>query len=404
MKDMYSVSSKVYTDYESTVKVLENRKRETYELKGIDNINFNSKGDLNIAYIVRNADDLTYGSYDDEMIKDFFTPKYVFNHLASYLDLPAALYDYITAMRRLDKGDQQVALSNFSDNLKMFMNFRIKKQIESSRMRTHYITVFEDIFGKFARIIRSELYRPYEDSNALTDFHGNLELINKNSNSNYYFKRARISPFRSNFEYLDDTSKELKLVNVGDEMGAGVVNFNSETKDSSNGYQYLLMRLACLNGLVSTFKDSEIKIRHMGDDFALRSQKGFLKTLKLGDTFTKMFSDLDLKSKKISNNWNDLLTIPSELLAMKKNDKKELINIAQQEEYVFSPYGIVQALTFKSNHRTNSDNDFNTFNDKAVKIMRNVKKVNKWSPKSKTITEEEILPKTTIDITDFDLV
>jgi len=66
---------------------------------------------------------------------------------------------------------------------------------------------------------------------------------------------------------------------------------------------------------------------------------------------------------------------------MRINEKKELISIAQKENYPFSAYGLVQALTFKSNHDAISDSKFKNLNQKAIDIARHVDKFNTWKPK-----------------------
>jgi len=132
--------------------------------------------------------------------------------------------------------------------------------------------------------------------------------------------------------------------------------------------------------MISEFKDPALTVKHMGDEFKLKTKKAFIKVLALGKNFAKMFYELD-KAQTISNDWNDIYEIPTDLLQMRPNEKKEMIEIARKEAYPFSSYGLVQALTFKSNHEAISDSKFNTLNAKAINIARKVDKFNEWKPK-----------------------
>jgi hypothetical protein len=401
MSSLYSTNIKYYSDYNKVRKILEDRKRETYKLEGIEKVSFDKRGNLEVGFLVKESDELGYGEYSGVQLLTTFTPKYVFDHLTQLLKLPNRIYDYIQSFKRLPTSQRDVCLSNFSDNLSVLMNDRIERQKQNSRLREHFITIFNDVFGTFPRVIRSEIYRPYADAKALKDFNKNLEMLNENKqDANFYFERAKLSPYRSEFEYLNDTSKE-KLEETGDEISHGIVNYNSETKDSSNGFKYLIMRLECSNGLTNIHTANELRVRHIGDDFAIKSRKAFIKTLQLGQRFAKLYYELDKKSKQISNDWNDLLEIPSDLLAMRKSEKQEVIDIAQKEEYEFSPYGLVQSLTFKSNHKDRKSYD--RLNKKAVKVMKNVEKINSWTPKRLRHSKADEKPEE-IDANDVELI
>ena len=385
---LYTETVKKYKDLDQTVKVLDARKKETYKLNGIETVDFDDIGNLQIGFVVQESDEFGYGINSSEYVKNFFTPKHVWNHFVSMLNLPTRLIDYVEAFKRLPYSEREICLSNFSDSIRKLMNHRIQQQQESNRYKDHYLTVVDDIFGKFPRRISSGIYRPYEDRQALLDLDNNLGKINEVKNTNYTFDTAILSPYRSTFTYTDPDTKS-RLQKKGDEIAHGITNINSEAKDNSNEFQYLIMRLQCENGLTSTFSNNDIRIRHVGDDFALRNRKAFIEIMKLGNSFAQMYYEMDKKSKTISNDWSDLMDIPSNILPMKNGDKQELIEIADKEGYDFDAYGLVQALTYKSSHNARTDNEIDNLNQKAVSIMKNIDRVNKWKPKRLTEKEEK---------------
>ena len=142
--------------------------------------------------------------------------------------------------------------------------------------------------------------------------------------------------------------------------------------------------------MISEFKDPALTVKHMGDEFKLKTRKAFIKVLALGKKFARMFYELD-KAKPMSNDWNDIYEIPTDLLQMRPNEKKEMIEIARKEAYPFSSYGLVQALTFKSNHEAISDSKFKTLNSKAINIARKVDAFNVWKPKRLTKKEPIVI-------------
>ena len=369
-----------YTDLNQIVNVLENRKRETYKIDGIKGISYDDNGKLNFEFVVRESDEFQYGIYSNDLIKEWYLPKHAFAQLANYLGIPIRIYDFMQLGReKLDYSENQQFLDNISENLELLCQKRIKEEEESKRLKNHYITVFNDIFGNFVRRISSEIYRPYEDYKALLDTNNNLQKINEQKGTNYHHRETYLSPFKLTSNFVDESQKTV-LSNVGDTIKGGITLINSETKDSSYGFQALIFRLACENGLISEFRDPALTVKHMGDEFKLKTKKAFIKVLELGKNFAKMFYDLD-KSETISNDWNDIYEIPNDLLQMRTNEKKEMIEIAQKESYPFSPYGLVQALTFKSNHDAISDSKFNTLNKKAINVARKLDKFNTWKPK-----------------------
>lgn len=377
---IYSLDRKRYTNLETVSKILENRTRETFKLDGINKIRFDDNGKLNFRFVVRESDEFQYGIYSTEKVKEWYLPKHAFAQLANYLRIPIRIYDFMQLGReQLESGENEVFLENLCENLELLCQERIEREKKSNRLKQHFITVFDDIFGTFIRRISSEIYKPYEDYRALTDTDKNLQKVNAKKNTHFNHRETYISPYKLTSNFVDDSQK-INLKSVGDTIKAGITLINSETKDSSYGFQALIFRLACENGLISEFKDPALTVKHMGDDFKLNTRKAFIKVLELGKNFAKMFYELD-KSEKISNDWNDLYQLPDSLFQMRNNEKKQLIEIAQKESYPFSAYGMVQALTFKSNHDAVSDSKFNGLNKKANEIARKVDKFNTWKPK-----------------------
>ena len=387
---MITTSRKRYTNLENVRSHLENRKRETFKLDEIRKIFYDEFGKLNFGFIVRKSDEFQYGIYSNDLSKEWYLPKHAFGQLANYLDVPIRLYDFMQLGReKLDASQNQVFLDNICENLNLLCQKRIQEEEESKRKKHHYITVFDDLFGNFVRRISSEIYRPYEDINALLDTNSNLEKINAEKGTNYHHRETYISPYKLTSNFIDE-SRKMVLKNVGDTIKAGITLINSETKDSSYGFQSLLFRLACENGMISEFKDPALTVKHMGDDFQLNTRKAFIKVLALSKNFAKLFLELD-RSKTISNDWNDIYEIPNDLLQMRPFEKKELISIAEKEVYPFSPYGLVQALTFKSNHDSISDSKFNSLNSKAINIAQKIDKFNAWKPKRLGVNEPNVI-------------
>lgn len=385
---MTTTTRRRYTNLNQVTSILKNRKRETYKIEGIRKISFDEHGKLNFEFLVRESDEFQYGIYSNDLIKAWYLPKHAFSQLATYLSIPVRIYDFMHLGReKLEHSENQIFLDNISENLELLCQKRIKEEEESKRLKNHYITVFNDIFGNFVRRISSEIYRPYEDYKALIDTNNNLQKINEQKGMNYHHRETYLSPFKLTSNFIDESQK-MVLKNVGDEIKGGITLINSETKDSSYGFQALMFRLACENGMISEFKDPMLTVKHMGDEFKLKTKKAFIKVLELGKKFAKMFYELD-KSETISNDWNDIYEIPNDLLQIRSNDKKELIDIAEKESYSFSPYGLVQALTFKSNHDAISDSKFNSLNQKAIKIAQKLEKFNEWKPKRLITTRKK---------------
>ncbi len=416
-----SLTRKHYTNINKVEKILEQRTRETFKLDGINKIFFDKDNKLNFRFIVRESDEYQLGIYSNDLLKEWYLPKHAFSQLASYLNIPVRTYDFINLAnplmdteKRLDSNERDLFLENISENLEILCKNRIEREKNSKRLQKHYITVFSDLFGTFIRRISSEIYKPYEDYKALIDTNTNLQKVNKAKGTSYEHTESYISPNKLTSNFVDSNYK-IHLKNIDDTIKGGITMTNSETKDSSFGFQALIFRLECTNGMVSTFKDQALTVKHIGREpttgekgkkkykpFSVKTIDAFIKILELGANFSKMFVELE-RSKPISNDWNDIYELPDTLFQMRKNERKELITIARKESYPFSAYGIVQALTFKSNHDAISDSKFKTLNEKAIDVSRKVDKFNKFTPKRFRNKEvnEKVSNQNSFDISDL---
>ncbi|KKN04520.1 hypothetical protein LCGC14_1096470 [marine sediment metagenome] len=388
MSIVNNLARRRYTDKEVLLSILEKRKRETYKIEGISKIFFDDLNRLNFRFNVKESDEFQFGIYSSDMLKEWYLPKHAFSQLATYLDIPVRVYDFIHLGRhRLDKNELEVYLENLTENMELLCRNRLEREKDSKRLKAHYLTVFDDIFGSSIRRVSSEIYRPYEDYKAFMDTDKNLKKLNNAKGTDFQHRETYLSPFKLTSNFINEKVK-IQLKNVGDTIKAGISLINSETKDSSFGFQALMFRLACSNGMISEFKDAGLTVKHMGDDFELHTKKAFIKVLELGKNFAKMYVDLD-RSKPISNDWNDLHELPDSLFQMRTNERKELIEIAQKENYPFSAYGLVQTLTFKSNHDAISDSKFNILNKKALDITRKVDGYNNYILKRNRAKKQE---------------
>ncbi len=381
----YSLNVKKFTDFNQAVKVLGQRTYKTYKLCGLSSLRFNQYGDLTVGYEVIDTDLSGVAEYSQEYTKRLFTPKHVWNHLVSMLKLPSMLYDYYELFKKLGQSQLDMCLDMERDILSMFFDHREadKLQREENKsghyLKDHYISVFTDIHGEFPRVIRSELYRPYSDLDALIDTNDNLKKHNEVKGSDFNFKNATYSPYKLKANFLDN-KKKAELHKVGDKVCAGVNMFNSETKDSSYGFQVLMMRLICSNGAVSSFVDNTLKVKHIGADFEKNTLIAFKRALQLSNKYIEQYMNLEKFSEPISNSWNDLLEIPSKLITLNNREKLNLIQVAERESYNFSAYGLVQALTFEGSNNSRTDKDIKRYNDKANLIIENPTNISKWIP------------------------
>lgn len=376
--DVYE-KGKTFKSYDKTLDFLDNRVKETYMLKGIIGLEIMSNG-MKILFGVHETDNnlILNGSY---MEKEFFIPKYVWSHLTGFLKIPSPVYDFYQSFHGLlDKEDFKTCQNNEAENLEIMFNNRLEAKKQNNRLKDIFITVFKDSFGEYPRVIHSELYYPYRDSEALETVNNGFEALNrKYDDRDYGFKTAFLTPYCSNFNYTNNLTKT--PTKIGEELESGLMIKNSECKLASFTFQTLMVRLACLNGLISNFRDSELKIKHYENGFERKIQNGFVKSLKLENKFASQYLKACEKTKPISLEWNDIQEIPNSILAMKPNEKQELIEIAKFEDYEFSPYGILQALTYKTTHRVHDDSNKERINKKALHILDNIDLLSEWKPK-----------------------
>ncbi|GAH83241.1 unnamed protein product, partial [marine sediment metagenome] len=201
--------------------------------------------------------------------KEWYLPKYAFSQLASYLGIPVRTYDFIElasplqeSEKRLDSGERDLYLENISENLEVLCQNRLEREKESKRLQKHYITVFTDLFGTAVRRVASDIYSPYEDWKAVMDTNSNLQKVNNAKGTDYQHTESYISPNKVTSNFVNSNYK-IHLKNLNDEIKGGISMMNSETKSSSFGYQALIFRLACTNGLISTFKDAMLTVKHV---------------------------------------------------------------------------------------------------------------------------------------------
>jgi len=379
----YSLKLKRIHDFEQAEKVLSERTYKTYKLKGLSSLRFNEYGDLTIGYEVVDTDKNGFNEFSSEYTERLFTPKHCWNHLVGMLGLPNSLYDYYELFKKLGKTQTEICLEHESDILKMFFEYREADKLERETLKKghylkdHYLSVFTDTFGTFPRVIRSELYKPYSDYQALVDTNDNLMLYNEKKGSDFEFQKANYSPYRFSVDYIDN-NKKIELKEVGDTVCNGLRMFNSETKDSSYGFQSLMVRLQCTNGMVSNFSDTALRVKHIGKDFERNTLLALQKVLELSNEFMDNYTNLEKYSKPITNNWNELLQMDSSVISLNNKEKLNLIDIAEKEDYVFSSYGLVQALTYEGSHNSRTDKDVKRNNTKSLEIMNNPKALGKW--------------------------
>jgi len=129
-----SLTRRRYTELDNAVKVLENRKRETFKLDGINKIFFDNNGKLNFRFVVRKSDEFQYGIYSNDMLKEWYIPKHAFSQLANYLRIPIRIYDFIKLGREtLESSENDVFLENLTENLELLCREGIGREKNSKR-------------------------------------------------------------------------------------------------------------------------------------------------------------------------------------------------------------------------------------------------------------------------------
>ena len=383
--------AKQFNNLDHAIDFLDNRVKSTYRLEGLIGLEIIPNG-IKMILLVKEADNNLFLTGTNSYEKEFFIPKYVWNHLTSFLNVPSRVFEYYQSFRNLiSEQDFKKCQDNESEILGIMFNNRleekrIKEEAGKKAKKDLYITSFKDGFGEFPRIIHSDLYYPYEDSEALEMIINGFNSVNaKHDNREYEFKNAFISPYRSEFSFSNLQTKT--PVKVGEEIESGITLINSECKNNSLTFQALVIRLMCLNGVISEFPDNTLKIRHYENAFENKIKNGFVKVLQLENKFAKQYMEASEKDKKISNDWADFLEVPNSILAMQNSGKQELIDIAKQQDYAFTPYGVIQALTYKGSHRTHDDNTKKLINKKTVNILDNIDLLQKWSPREASVSQ-----------------
>jgi len=373
----------VYDSIEKMRDVLEKREKETYLIQRLKGVHFN--GDLTMLFDVREVSDdlkiLLSGSHE----KEFKMNREVFRHFCEFLRIPSKVYDYFQGFSGVNDGiNRKILKENESENLQILFNDFMGKELKGNKSKKLYLTSFRDVFGDFPRVIHSSRYVPIEDLKVLEMLEKKFQSFNReNSDKEYKFMKGFLTPYISEFEYIDEKHEkgyEFHEQDVGEAIKSGIVIRNSETKHASFTYQVMILRLMCTNGLFSSFMEDDLKIRHDAIGFHLKVQKGFSRIMEL----EKLFMDVYLKSLKyqepLSLNWNDLYNIPSRYLSLRRREKQELIELAQKENYSFSPHGILQALTYKSTHEVKNEEERNRYNRKALQILDNLESLQTWKP------------------------
>jgi len=376
--DMYERTLN-FNDLDKARDFVKERVKKTYLLKGIEGIEI-LKGALNIDFDVIETDDhlIKRGLFPEEKI--FLTSRYVWGHLAGFLNISSRLYDFMQVFWTLSEEDRIECQEHFAEILKILFNHRLKEQEKNSRIRDIFITVFSDGFGEFPRVIHSGIYYPYPDHEALDTIVKGFDTINEqNADRQYEFKTAEISPYQSKFNFTNGLS--MTEVGHGDTIESGIAIINSECKKASYNYQNFIWRQTCKNGATSRWTDNELNIRHYESGFEAKIRRGLVKALRLEDEYAHKFIEASKHDQKISDDWADLLDIPSSILAMEKKEKEEIIGIGKSQGLKFTPYEVVNALTFKATHQSHDDATKERINEKANIVIDNIEKLSLWEPK-----------------------
>lgn len=382
----------VYSDvYEKTLslnsliktkEILQKRVKKTYLLKGIVDIDVPRRNELNIVFDVIETDDHLIKKGMSVQTNDFFISRYVFSHLASFLGIPSRIYDLVDTFWTLPEHYRIECIEHLGEILKRFFNHRIEQQEQNARLKDIYITVFSDYWGEFPRVIHSNVYYPYPDKNALDMLLKGLDTINEqNADREYTFQSAKLSPYQSTFNFTNFKSRT--EVAPGETIESGITVINSECKRASFNFQNYVLRLQCANGMTSTFMDADLRVKHYESGFLRKIQNAFVKSLRLEDQFASKYIKAIEYNDEISDDWADLLDIPSSILALNNAEKTELISIGRSKYGKFTPYNILNVVTEKATHGTHDDNSQERFNEKAIIILDNIENLSMWNPRNK---------------------
>ena len=366
--------TKTLRSLEQTEDILKNRIKTTYLLKGIEAIDIPRKNELHIMFNVIETDDHLIKKGMPETEEDFFISRYVFSHLANFLGIPSRIYDLVDSFWTLPI-DKRIECTEFlGEILKTFFNHRIEQQeTEGSRLKDIYITVFDDHWGKFPRVIHSGIFYPYADYKALKMLLKGLETINEqNTDREYSFKSAELSPYQSKFNFTNYKSQ--LEIRPGETIESGIAVINSECKRASFNFQNYILRLECANGMTSNIRDVDLRVKHYESGFQQKIQNAFVKSLRLEDKFASKYIEAVSYDQEISEDWADLLDIPSSILALSNAEKTELIEIGRNKYDKFTPYNVLNTLTDKGTHGTHDDSSKERYNAKALNLLDNIGK------------------------------
>ena len=369
--EVYYPSKLGFDKYSDVEDFLKKRQTEKFIIKGIVSIDI-KKGEFYFTLEVQEPESTVIE------VHEFYMPKHAINHLFRTVDIPTALLVYYHTLNTSLPDDQRKEAFEYeSKNLSNLFGARINKQLTSKRTKDMYLHIVEDGFGKYPRAITSEDYIHYADADALSEFQDKIEAINKRDKSDYEFSMAMLTPFSSRVGYVSEVVQVMS-----EEISKGFCWVNSEMKRNSFQLLNQIIRLICSNGMYDrTGGDNIYRIPHKGENFELKQELALNGILTLEDKFMEAYQSLERFSKKtISDTWDALYQLPNRYLPMKKGEKTELIEIAEKEGYKFTPYGIVQALTWKSSHKANSLEDVERLNDKANDIIFVANSIASWNP------------------------
>jgi hypothetical protein len=372
-----SEKTKTIKDKKEAQKILDARTKQTFLLKGILGLEINS-ADLMITFDAIETDDHLIKKFSFATAQTFFISQYVFRHLANFLGIPSAVYDLIMDTRRLSASDRIEVLEHLAEVLRIYFNHRII-EVENSRKKDIFMTVFTDIFGSYPRVIHSEIFYPYPDGEALTKLDTGVQTINEqNPDRQYTFRSAKISPYQSEFNYTNKLSRT--QATRGTTIESGFTATNSECKKASYNFQSYVLRLECMNGATSRYTDNDLRVKHYEAGFESKITRAFVKALQLEDKFALKFIEATKYDQKISDDWADLLSIPSSILALNTPERKELIELGQEKYGEFTPANVLNTLTDKATHGSKDDSTHERYNEKAVILMNRIEQLDQWVP------------------------
>ncbi len=377
----YYERTKTFNEIEKVRKVFDNRTKQTYLLKGIESIEIPRRNELDILFSVIETDDhlIKKGMPIDE--REFFVSRYVFSHLAGFLGVPSKLYDLVDIFWVLPEDKRIECTEYLGGILTNFFNHRLEQQENNSRLKDIYITVFNDVWGEFPRVIHSDVYYPYPDGSAFEMLLKGVETINQqNPDRQYTFQTAELSPYQSVFNFTNYKSRT--QVRPKETIESGISVMNSECKKASFNFQDYVLRLECINGIKSRHRDNDLSVRHYESGFQQKIQNAFVKALRLEDEFASKYIKAVEYDQEISDDWADLLDIPSSILALNKGEKQDLIELGRTKYKEFTPYNVLNVLTDKATHGVHNDADKERYNEKAVIILDNIEKLSVWKPRT----------------------